>query len=91
MEGQDEKPPGPLKACTQDSLLPQEIIIKVEGEDAGSLAIPSQRVFLGLFPENCIEEEEITIGLLILELQLFLLKPQPFPKTARTRASSRSP
>ncbi|KAM4800544.1 zinc finger protein 180-like [Urocitellus parryii] len=69
MEGQDEKPPGPLKACTQDSLLPQEIIIKVEGEDAGSLAIPSQRVFLGLFPENCIEEEEITIGLLILELQ----------------------
>ncbi|XP_047384977.1 zinc finger protein 180 isoform X6 [Sciurus carolinensis] len=42
MEGQDEKPPGPLKACTQDSLLPQEIIIKVEGEDAGSLTIPSQ-------------------------------------------------
>nr|XP_034493064.1 zinc finger protein 180-like isoform X1 [Marmota flaviventris] len=42
MEGQDEKPPGPLKACTQDSLLPQEIIIKVEGEDAESLAIPSQ-------------------------------------------------
>ncbi|XP_008579682.1 PREDICTED: zinc finger protein 180 isoform X2 [Galeopterus variegatus] len=42
MEEQDEKPPGPLKAYTQDSLLPQEIIVKVEGEDAGSLAIPSQ-------------------------------------------------
>ncbi|XP_047384976.1 zinc finger protein 180 isoform X5 [Sciurus carolinensis] len=54
MEGQDEKPPGPLKACTQDSLLPQEIIIKVEGEDAGSLTIPSQPC---LPRENCIEEE----------------------------------
>uniref|UniRef100_A0A8C5VXK6 Zinc finger protein 180 n=1 Tax=Microcebus murinus TaxID=30608 RepID=A0A8C5VXK6_MICMU len=42
MEEQDEKPPGPPKGCVQDSLLPQEIIIKVEGEDAGSLAIPSQ-------------------------------------------------
>lgn len=27
---------------SQDSLLPQEIIIKVEREDAGSLALPSQ-------------------------------------------------
>ncbi|XP_070080703.1 zinc finger protein 180 isoform X2 [Equus caballus] len=42
MEEQDEKPPGSLRACVQDSLLPQEIIIKVEGEDAASLAIPSQ-------------------------------------------------
>ncbi|KAM9756183.1 zinc finger protein 180 isoform 2-T3 [Dama dama] len=42
MEKQDEKPQGPLKVCVQDSLLPQEIIIKVEGEDAGSLAVPSQ-------------------------------------------------
>ncbi|KAF7484271.1 Hypothetical predicted protein [Marmota monax] len=61
-------PSGLPEQFYEDSLLPQEIIIKVEGEDAGSLAIPSQRVFLGLFPENCIEEEEITIGLLILEL-----------------------
>uniref|UniRef100_A0A452VEP7 Zinc finger protein 180 n=1 Tax=Ursus maritimus TaxID=29073 RepID=A0A452VEP7_URSMA len=37
-----EKPPEPLKTCAQDSLLPQEIIIKVEREDAGSLALPSQ-------------------------------------------------
>ncbi|XP_053518970.1 zinc finger protein 180 isoform X3 [Artibeus jamaicensis] len=42
MEEQDEKPPGTLEACVQDSLLPQEVIIKVEREDAGSLAIPSQ-------------------------------------------------
>ncbi|XP_076987624.1 zinc finger protein 180 isoform X2 [Tamandua tetradactyla] len=42
MEQQDEKPPGTLKARAQDSLLPQEIIIKVEGEDTGSLVIPSQ-------------------------------------------------
>lgn len=42
MEIPDEKPPGPLKAHEQDSFLPQEIIIKVEGEDAGSLATPSQ-------------------------------------------------
>ncbi|XP_039722093.1 zinc finger protein 180-like isoform X2 [Pteropus medius] len=42
MEEREEKPPGPLKACTQSSLLPQEIIIKVEREDAGSLAVPSQ-------------------------------------------------
>ncbi|XP_010375838.1 zinc finger protein 180 isoform X1 [Rhinopithecus roxellana] len=42
MEEQDEKPPEPPKACAQDSFLPQEIIIKVEGEDTGSLTIPSQ-------------------------------------------------
>ncbi|XP_071076160.1 zinc finger protein 180 isoform X4 [Desmodus rotundus] len=42
MEEQDEKPPGPLEACVQDSLLPQEMTIKVEREDAGSPAIPSQ-------------------------------------------------
>jgi len=42
MEEQDEKPPEPLKTCAQDSLLPPEIIIKVEREDAGSLALPSQ-------------------------------------------------
>ncbi|EPY88274.1 carcinoembryonic antigen-related cell adhesion molecule 20 isoform 5S precursor [Camelus ferus] len=36
MEERDEKPPGPLRACAQ------EIIVKVEREDAGSLAIPSQ-------------------------------------------------
>ncbi|XP_012377205.1 zinc finger protein 180 isoform X3 [Dasypus novemcinctus] len=42
MEEQDEKPPGPLKASAQDLLLPQEIIIKVEEEDTGSLVIPSQ-------------------------------------------------
>ncbi|XP_035139785.3 zinc finger protein 180 isoform X1 [Callithrix jacchus] len=42
MEEQDEKPPEPPKACAQDSLLPQEIIIKVEGEDTESLTIPSQ-------------------------------------------------
>ncbi|XP_034493664.1 zinc finger protein 180 isoform X1 [Ailuropoda melanoleuca] len=42
MEERDEKPPEPLKTCAQDSLLPQEIIIKVEREDAGSLALPSQ-------------------------------------------------
>ncbi|XP_035868950.1 zinc finger protein 180 isoform X5 [Phyllostomus discolor] len=42
MEEQDEKPPGPLEACVQDSILPQKMIIKVEREDAGSLAIPSQ-------------------------------------------------
>ncbi|XP_058385510.1 zinc finger protein 180 isoform X2 [Diceros bicornis minor] len=42
MDEQDEKPSGPLKACAQDSLLPQEIIIKVEREDAESLAVPSQ-------------------------------------------------
>ncbi|XP_074242302.1 zinc finger protein 180 isoform X2 [Saimiri boliviensis] len=42
MEEQDEKPPEPPKACAQDSLLPQEIIIKVEGEDTESQTIPSQ-------------------------------------------------
>ncbi|XP_017715278.1 PREDICTED: zinc finger protein 180 isoform X1 [Rhinopithecus bieti] len=42
MEEQDEKPPEPPKTCAQDSFLPQEIIIKVEGEDTGSLTIPSQ-------------------------------------------------
>ncbi|XP_023560336.1 zinc finger protein 180 isoform X3 [Octodon degus] len=42
MEGQDEKPPRPLKAYEQDSFLPQEIIIKVEGEDGGLLATPSK-------------------------------------------------
>ncbi|KAL4666581.1 hypothetical protein H8959_005270 [Pygathrix nigripes] len=42
MEEQDEKPPEPPKACAQDSFLPQEIIIKAEGEDTGSLTIPSQ-------------------------------------------------
>ncbi|XP_027622669.1 zinc finger protein 180 isoform X6 [Tupaia chinensis] len=43
MEEQNEKPLGPLKACVQDTQLPQEIIIKVEGEDAESPDIPSQR------------------------------------------------
>ncbi|KAM9756184.1 zinc finger protein 180 isoform 3-T4 [Dama dama] len=52
MEKQDEKPQGPLKVCVQDSLLPQEIIIKVEGEDAGSLAVPSQTWHLHLEEEN---------------------------------------
>nr|KAF6272600.1 zinc finger protein 180 [Pipistrellus kuhlii] len=43
MEEQEEKPPGPLtEACTQDSLLPQEIIIKAEREDSGPEAVPSQ-------------------------------------------------
>lgn len=37
---------------SQDSLLPQEIIIKVEREDAGSLAIPSQ-VSWPLYVEKC--------------------------------------
>ncbi|EHB18948.1 Zinc finger protein 180, partial [Heterocephalus glaber] len=39
MEERDEKPPRPLKAYEQDP--PQEIIIKVEGEDAGPLTAPS--------------------------------------------------
>ncbi|KAM7058855.1 zinc finger protein 180 isoform 1-T1 [Molossus nigricans] len=42
MEEQEEKPSGPLKAYMQDSLLSQKIIIKVEREDSGLLAIPSQ-------------------------------------------------
>nr|XP_058900522.1 zinc finger protein 180 isoform X3 [Kogia breviceps] len=42
MEEWDEKPPGPLKASAQDCLLPQEIIVKVERDDAGSLAVASQ-------------------------------------------------
>ncbi|XP_005886552.1 PREDICTED: zinc finger protein 180 isoform X2 [Myotis brandtii] len=43
MEEQEEKPPGTLtEACVQDSLLPQEIIIKVEREDSGPVAVPSQ-------------------------------------------------
>ncbi|KAM9756185.1 zinc finger protein 180 isoform 4-T5 [Dama dama] len=46
MEKQDEKPQGPLKVCVQ------EIIIKVEGEDAGSLAVPSQTWHLHLEEEN---------------------------------------
>ncbi|XP_046933843.1 zinc finger protein 180 isoform X2 [Lynx rufus] len=41
MEERDEKPPGPLKTSAQDSLLPPESIVKVEKEDAGSLALPS--------------------------------------------------
>lgn len=52
MEEQDEKPQGSLKACMQESLLPQEIIIKVEGEDARSLAVPSQTRQLHLEEEN---------------------------------------
>ncbi|XP_077649125.1 zinc finger protein 180 isoform X2 [Urocitellus parryii] len=63
MEGQDEKPPGPLKACTQDSLLPQEIIIKVEGEDAGSLAIPSQEeVNFNIVTVDFTHEEQGTLN-----------------------------
>ncbi|KAM9047828.1 zinc finger protein 180 isoform 3-T3 [Megaptera novaeangliae] len=42
MEERDEKPPGPLKASAQDCFLSQEIIIKVERDDAGSLAVASQ-------------------------------------------------
>ncbi|XP_039102194.1 zinc finger protein 180 isoform X3 [Hyaena hyaena] len=41
MEKRDEKPPGPPRTGAQDSLLLQEIIVKVEKEDAGSLATPA--------------------------------------------------
>ncbi|XP_016068111.1 PREDICTED: zinc finger protein 180 [Miniopterus natalensis] len=60
MEEQEEKPPGPLKACVQDSLLPQEIIIKVEREDSGSLAIPSQEgVNFKIVTVDFTQEEDI--------------------------------
>ncbi|KAM5209942.1 zinc finger protein 180 isoform 3-T4 [Hipposideros larvatus] len=63
MEERDEKPPGPLKAFVQDSLFPQEIIIKVESEDAGSLASPSQEgVNFKIVTVDFTQEEE---GLLI--------------------------
>lgn len=43
-----------LVLSSQDSLLPQEIIIKVEGEDAASLAIPSQVSWTwALYTEKC--------------------------------------
>lgn len=54
---------------SQDSFLPQEIIIKVEGEDTGSLTIPSQVGWarpLSLHWETCmagkwVESEEMKI------------------------------
>ncbi|XP_047690572.1 zinc finger protein 180 isoform X6 [Prionailurus viverrinus] len=52
MEERDEKPPGPLKTGAQDSLLPPESIVKVEKEDAGSLALPSPTWQLHLEEEN---------------------------------------
>ncbi|XP_036088320.1 zinc finger protein 180 isoform X1 [Rousettus aegyptiacus] len=62
MEEREEKPPGPLKACTQSSLLPQEIIIKVEREDAGSLAIPSQEgLNFKIVTVDFTREEECTL------------------------------
>ncbi|XP_072822994.1 zinc finger protein 180 isoform X1 [Vicugna pacos] len=62
MEERDEKPPGPLRACAQDSLLPQEIIVKVEREDAGSLAIPSQEgVNFKIVTVDFTQEEEGTL------------------------------
>ncbi|KAI5213548.1 hypothetical protein MUG91_G267n50 [Manis pentadactyla] len=64
MEEQDEKPPGPLKACVQDSLLRQEIIVKVEREDAGSLAIKSQEgVNFKIVAMDFTQEEESTLNL----------------------------
>ncbi|XP_073913644.1 zinc finger protein 180 isoform X2 [Castor canadensis] len=61
MEGQDQKPPEPLKACVQDSLLPQEIIIKVEEEDAESLAIPPQEgINLKIVTVDFTQEEQST-------------------------------
>uniref|UniRef100_A0A8C3W1A0 Zinc finger protein 180 n=1 Tax=Catagonus wagneri TaxID=51154 RepID=A0A8C3W1A0_9CETA len=63
VEEQDEKPPGPLKACAQDSLLPQEIIVKVEREDAGSLAVPSQEgVNFRIVTVDFTQEEEGTLS-----------------------------
>ncbi|XP_060254679.1 zinc finger protein 180 isoform X7 [Ovis aries] len=63
MEEQDEKPQGSLKACMQESLLPQEIIIKVEGEDARSLAVPSQEgVNFKIVTVDFTQEEEGTLN-----------------------------
>src|SRR3712207_6855810 len=43
-----------LFRSSQDSLLPQEIIIKVEGEDAAPLAIPFQVSWTwALYTEKC--------------------------------------
>ncbi|KAM9631874.1 zinc finger protein 180 [Trichechus inunguis] len=63
MEEQDDKPSGPLKACAQDSFHPQEIIIKVEGEDTGSLAISSQeRVNFKIVTVVYTQEEQGTLN-----------------------------
>ncbi|XP_064149851.1 zinc finger protein 180 isoform X1 [Loxodonta africana] len=63
MEEQDEKPSGPLKVCAQDSLCPQEIIIKVEGEDTGSQAIPSQEgVNFRVVTVDYTQEEQSTLN-----------------------------
>ncbi|XP_047566531.1 zinc finger protein 180 [Lutra lutra] len=63
MEEQDEKPPEPLKTCAQDSPLAQEIIVKVEREDAGSLALPSQEgVNFKIVTVDFTQKEESTLN-----------------------------
>lgn len=42
MEQQDDESPESLQACVENFVLPQEMIIEVEGEDAGSLDILPQ-------------------------------------------------
>ncbi|XP_059522216.1 zinc finger protein 180 isoform X12 [Myotis daubentonii] len=60
MDEQEEKPPETLtEACVQDSLLPQEIIIKVEREDSGPVAVPSQTWQLHLEEENQHQSREL--------------------------------